>query len=283
MDHTRLLYQANYESNYLIFYHLLFGSDSTLKSELQLDNDPFSNNLFFQSTYNSNHLQASSKDQLTQLLSAFEALNIKENESQTILNILASIILLGQAGAIPTTANSRFGQFNRPNEAHKVAGLLGVSFQHLNDSIFCNLPSQSSQSLHTKYGHLSNNGSSRVSPDNNAGQHLTPVECLEGFCLGLYQELLNMLTNLINRSFKNTSATSAYHQQSIANTLLVIDPPGFQYQKQKVGDEKRITNPASYSDLMCNYLNERLQLMFYQINFINPIEKCAQEGLDIGK
>jgi len=32
---------------------------------------------------------------------------------------------------------------------------------------------------------------------------------------------------------------------------------------------------------MCNYLSERLQLLFYQINFINPIEKCAQEGLNV--
>jgi hypothetical protein len=32
---------------------------------------------------------------------------------------------------------------------------------------------------------------------------------------------------------------------------------------------------------MCNYLSERLKLMFFQTSFINPIEKCAQEGLDI--
>ncbi len=174
---------------------------------------------------------------------------------------------------MPTTANSRYGQFTRPNEAHKAANLLGVSFQQLNDNIFCNVPSACNLS-HTKYGHLSNNGSAKVSPtDANSTSSLSPLECLEGFCLGMYQEALNLLTNLINGSFKNTSNVNFHHQQSISNSMLIVDPPGFQYQNSDT--------MSTYSDLMCNYLSERLQLLFYQINFINPIEKCAQEGLDI--
>jgi hypothetical protein len=42
-----------------------------------------------------------------------------------------------------------------------------------------------------------------------------------------------------------------------------------------------MTNPLAYSDLVCNYVAERLQLAYYQVNFIAPIERCAQEGLDV--
>ncbi len=259
-----------------MFYQLLFGSDPKLKSELQLPADPLSEpNLFFHSNQNAHYLHQTASHHFNQLLSAFYTLGFKDPETKTLLSILASIYHLGNAGAIPTTANSRHGQFNYPNEAHKAANLIGVSFQQLNDNIFCNLPSVQNQP-HTKYGHLSNNGSARVSPtDANSVSNLTPLECLEGFCLGMYQEALNFLTNLINRSFKNTSTVNFHHQQSISNSMLIVDPPGFQYQQTPA------TALSTYSDLMCNYLSERLQLMFYQINFINPIEKCAQEGLDV--
>ena len=112
-----------------------------------------------------------------------------------------------------------------------------------------------------------------MSPDPNSAAYntnITPTECLQGFCIGLYQEALNLLANFINRAFKPTQANS---NQAVANSMLIIDPPGFQYQKSGA--------LGSYSDLLCNYISERLQLLFFQINFINPIEKCAQEGLDI--
>lgn len=279
------MYQSNNESNFLIFYYILFGADSSLKSELQIENASITetgNNLFFQSNRNGRKLENISVDHFKKVMSAFEALNFKESEIKAILSIIAAIVLLGQAGAMQTNSNSRNGQFNNPNDAHRAANLLGVSFQQLNDNIFCNVPSnsQNSSNIHTKYGHLSNNGSSKVSPDTGSQPNLTAVECLEGFCLGLYQEVLNLLTNFINRSFKSTTSNNIYQQQqSISNSMLLIDPPGFQYQETQTD----IKTPASYSDLMCNYLSERLQLMFYQINFINPIEKCAQEGLDVGK
>lgn len=287
LDHTRLVYQPANESNFLIFYYLLFGcSDATLKSDLQLDNNIQLNanttdkeadrNLFFPGSFATTDLEKTSRIHFQQIMGAFDVLNVKESEVKAILSLLASIMLLGKAGAVSASTNSRFGQFKLPNEAHKVASLLGVSFQQLNDNIFCNLPTQSS-GHHTKYGH---SGSNAVSPDSASGANLTPVECLEGFCLGLYQEAMGMLTNFINRAFRTMSNMTNYQQyhQSISNSMLIIDPPGFQNQPQN-GNSKPV--PFSYSDLMCNYLSERLQLLFYQINFINPIEKCAQEGLNI--
>ena len=195
-------------------------------------------------------------------MDAFEALNIKDSEVKALLSILAAIVLLGQAGAVSTSANLRFGQFQRPNEAHKVANLLGVSFQQLNDNVFCNLSTQTS-SYHTKYGH---SGSSAVSPDPSAnGSSPSPIECVEGFCLGLYQEAITMLTNFINRSFKAFSSGSSnfyqIHHQSISNSMLIIDPPGFQFQAEVHNSSKILLSLL----LINKYLPSLPSLTFYHI------------------
>jgi len=280
LDYTRLVYQPNEESNYLIFYYLLYGSDSPLKSELQLNNITIgknSGNLLFQSEIDTKLKGENAKERLHDILESFKILSFSESEIKSVISILAAIIHLSKADATQSQSSSRNGQFLNPNEAHKAASLLGITFQQLNDSVFSLLSSSSDSK--SKYGHLSNSGSAKISPDANADLNLDPIECLHGFCIGLYQECLNLLVNFINRAFKPTSTSNAFnYQQPIANSMLIIDPPGFQYHPVNSNIK---TNAASYSDLMCNYLCERLQLMFYQINFINPIEKCAQEGLDI--
>ena len=278
LDHTRLLFQSHGESNFLIFYYLVYGGESELKTQLQLDDlslgEQGTHNFFH---FDSSELRSQSKKLFQTVLEALDSLDFKESERKTLFSILAAIVHLGRAGAINTTNQNRHGQFEKPDEAHKAANLIGISYQQLNDYVFGHAGQTNSSTRSTnKYEHLSNNGSSGASPDSSSSA-LSPTECLEGFCLGLYQENLNLLVNFINKSFKQTQASHSHHQ-TISNSMLLIDPPGFQYQSF---DADREPKHASYADLMCNYLSERLQLMFYQINFINPIEKCAQEGLEI--
>ena len=273
MDYTRLVYQPNEESSYLVFYYLLYGVDSSLKAELQLNNIQIgknSGNLLFQSEIDSKLKGDKAKEHFQDILDSFKLLNFSDSQIKSVITILAAIIHLSRADATQSQSSLRNGQFLKPNEAHKAASLLGITFQQLNDSVF-SLLSISSESK-SKYGHLSNSGSARISPDANADLNLDPIECLHGFCIGLYQECLNLLVNFINRAFKPISTVNVFnYQQPIANSMLIIDPPGFQYHPVNSNIK---TNTASYSDLMCNYLCERFQLMFYQINFINPIEKC---------
>jgi myosin XVIII len=299
-DHTRLVYQPNTdESNYLIFYYMLYGADSeTLTYEYQIDSISdlieTNENSFFQSENVQKMKQQAGtefnlyKIKFKQIMDSFKILNFTNEEVKALLSILAAIVHLGRAGAcsLNSTSNHQkvFGQFQSANEAHKAANLLGITFSQLNEHVFTlsthsNLSSSTNSNLRSKYGNLSGNGSSRVSPADASSMHITqsPIECLQGFCIGLYQECLNLISNYINRSFKATHVNPNiyYNNQSVSNSMLLIDPPGFHYQKN---NSKHL---ASYSDLLCNYLSERLQLMFFQINFINPIEKCAQEGLDI--
>jgi myosin heavy subunit len=304
-DHTRLIYQPANESNYLIFTHMLNGASLTTRHDLQLNDFDVSCRASESATSNSekvannfiSHLVDSrantSNDDMAlndkiifqRVLDSFKALNFEENEIKSILTILAAIIHLNLAGACKLASSNvasanqgsnRAGQFRSPNDAHKAANLLGISYNQLNDAIFSLIQSASGSDLvgnganKNKYSHLSNNGSSRVSPDTVSLVNLTPIECVQGFCMGLYQECLNLIVNCINRTFKPL----ANQNHAICNSMLLIDPPGFR------GQSSTHDSPLEYSDLMCNYMSERLQLMFYQINFITPIEKCAQEGLD---
>ena len=287
-DQTRLINQNDFESNYLILLYLLFGINNNYKNEFQLNNvemeDLINDNILFQSkhysTRNDNYRKC-----FDLVLESLKTLNFEEQEIKSLFSILLAIIYLGKSDAVKLNGNSgqRLGQFKSANDAHKAASLLGISFNQLNDCVFTfmNLPNTSSNN---KYGHLSNHGSSRVSPDPNSSylpNNLTPLECLQGFCLGLYNECVNLIINCINRSFKsnmNSNNQNGYiYNQSISNSMLIIDPPGFQYQLY----ENNQSIPCSHSELLCNYLSERLKLMFFQVSFINPIEKCAQEGLDI--
>ncbi|CAF0906401.1 unnamed protein product, partial [Brachionus calyciflorus] len=247
VDPTRLVYQPNNESNYLIFYYLLFGANSSIKTELGLNNEIFSikenqtGNIFFNSeSYLTAGENSNYSTQFDLILSAFKLLNFNDNEVKSILSILGAILHLGRASATNSQSPNTKGQFLNIPEAQRAANLLGISFNQLNDFIF-----------------------SLTNPPGTKQNILTPQECLQGFALGLYQECLNLIVNGINRTFK-------INFQTVSNSMLLLDPPGFQNKTS-----------ASYSDLIINYLNERLQLLFFQLNFINPIEKCAQEGLEI--
>jgi myosin-18 len=280
---------------------LIFGANQLLRNELHLGDSILTldasdtGNLLFQSASDLNQPQTMDNELnsfwLNNTIESFKVLNFEEAEIRSIFNILGALIHLGRAGAVklqhhPTataaSSSQRIGQFKSANEAHLAANLLGVSFNQLNDYVFTLLNNQqqsgSGSTNRTKYGHLSNHGSSRVSPDSSGflSANLTPQDCLLGFCIGLYQECLNLIVNCINRSFKPAT------NQPISNSMLILDPPGFRSNNNRGGETGGAGGGSlSYSDLICNYLSERLQLMFYQINFINPIEKCAQEGLDV--
>lgn len=241
LDPVRIIYQPNNESNYQIFYSLIYGANSSVKTELGLS-DLTSGNLFLNSElYLTNQNVDHHSAKFESIIDSFKQLNFSDSEIKAILSILGSILHLGKANATNVQYSNHKGQFLNTNEAQRAANLIGISFNQLNDFVF---------------GLTNPTGSKQNNP--------SPKECLQGFVLGLYQECINLLVNGINRAFKQIYA-------NVSNTLLIIDPPGFQSRSKT----------SSYADLVINYLNERFQLMFFQLNFINPIERCAQEGLDI--
>ena len=75
---------------------------------------------------------------LSLVVDSFGVLGFEDAEIKSIFSILAALVHLGRAGAIPINggAGQRMGQFKSPNEAHIAASLIGVSFNQLNDFVF---------------------------------------------------------------------------------------------------------------------------------------------------
>lgn len=107
------------------------------------------------------------------------------------------------------------------------------------------------------------------------------LEAVEGLVMGLYSELFNCVTNLINRfvtiiqsNFCGPQSIFVYNFRAISantytsNSILLVDVPGFQNPAtcgRQVG--------ATFEDLGHNYLQERLQLLFHHTNLVAPKDR----------
>ena len=95
--------------------------------------------------------------------------------------------------------------FARPAAAQRAAHCLGTSVEDLSRAVFRG--SVSSGTLNRKF-----RSDMASIPDG--------VESLEGFVVGLYQELFTVVVALINRAITSQAAAVA--------SVMVVDTPGFQ-------------------------------------------------------
>jgi myosin heavy subunit len=259
LDQTRLVNQCRNQTNFRIFHQLLAGLDMKTRVDLQLTDIDLDNNLFIR-----NALCMSTRDTCDwyTVLQSFEQLNFTKDEIQTIQTLLAVVYHLG------TTSNQ-----TRQSGMCIAASLLGVTYDQLYECIYTQHASSKNTFEFNDYkdnDECTSGGSGSMYSSNtnlhSSSSATTSTECLKGFCIYLYHECLSLISNCINRAFQNTN-------QMTTTSLLLIDPPGFQMNAD--------SNNGTYFDLINNYLCERFQLMYYQLNFINKIEKYTLEGLDI--
>ncbi|KAL4224255.1 TRAFAC class myosin-kinesin ATPase superfamily [Mactra antiquata] len=253
-EKTRVVRRPEGEPTFNVFYQLLAGVDSKLRSELQLNNlnDP---NLFMTPLQ-----KAEDKQRAIQywgkIQHAMSCIDMTEDEVKSICCVLAAIYHLGVAGAVK--GNNNKGQFSRPAGAQRAASLLGISVEELARNIF------SSSGTAT----LTRNTSIRGSPaDKLSEAHTTAMEALEGFVVGLYSDVFNAIVSMINRSLSS-------NYRSLAS-ITVVDTPGFQ-NPATCGRQ----SGASFEDLCNNYTQEKLQLLFHDLVFTTPQDRYSQENIE---
>lgn len=110
--------------------------------------------------------------------------------------------------------------------------------------------------------------SNTVFPEGPIGSVDTAIDLLEGFVIGLYSTAINLVVAIINKTI-----SSPAHSMS---SILLLDSPGFQ-NPSSCG----IQTGASLSDLSHNYMQERLQMFFYQHALIEPRNRYKLELVDI--
>ncbi|XP_044077949.1 unconventional myosin-XVIIIa-like isoform X4 [Siniperca chuatsi] len=255
LEKIRVTRRPEGESTFNVFYYLMAGADSSLRTELHLNH--FAENNAFGILPQTEDKQRTSQ-QFSKLQAAMKVLGISGDEQRAFWLILAAIYHLGAAGA--TKAGRK--QFARHEWAQKAAYLLGCTLEELSSSIF----------KHQAKGTLPRARTIRQASDENgtadAGSKATAMECLEAMASGLYSELFTSLISLINRALKSS-------QNSLCS-LLIVDTPGFQNPRLA----KREC-AATFEDLYHNYTQERLHTLFYQRTFVQELERYKEENIEI--
>ncbi|XP_056252605.1 unconventional myosin-XVIIIa-like isoform X2 [Seriola aureovittata] len=257
LEKMRVTRRPEGESTFNVFYYLMAGVDSSLRTELHL-NHFAENNAFGILPQTKTEDKQRASQQFSKLQAAMKVLGISGDEQRAFWLVLGAIYHLGAAGA--TKAGRK--QFARHEWAQKAAYLLGCTLEELSSSIF----------KHQAKGTLPRASTIRQASDENgtadAGSKATAMECLEAVASGLYSELFTILISLINRALKSS-------QNSLCS-LLIVDTPGFQnprLAKRECG--------ATFEDLCHNYTQERLQTLFYQRTFVQELERYKEENIEL--
>lgn len=135
-------------------------------------------------------------------------------------------------------------QFARPVAAQRAAQLLGISMEHMSGAVFSPIA-----------------GVLETLPDKC-------YDNLDQLIVGIYSIIISSILAIINnRTFSNAHTISSIH---------LIDSPGF----QNPSSAGRIIG-ASLADLSHNYLQERLQLLFFHDKLIAPQTRYTQELVSV--
>ncbi|KAK5888116.1 hypothetical protein CesoFtcFv8_016647 [Champsocephalus esox] len=252
LEKMRVTRRPEGESTFNVFYYLMAGVDSSLRTELHM-NHFAENNMFGIMPQTKTEDKQRASQQFSKLQAAMKVLGISGDEQRAFWLVLGAIYHLGSAGA--TKAGRK--QFARHEWAQKAAYLLGCTLEELSSSIF----------KHQAKGTLPRASSIRQACDENgttdSGSKASGMDCLEAMASGLYSELFTILISLINRALKSS-------QHSLCS-LIIVDTPGFQnprLAKRECG--------ATFEDLCHNYTQERLHSLFYQRTFVQELDRYKE-------
>ncbi|XP_044139592.1 unconventional myosin-XVIIIa isoform X6 [Bufo gargarizans] len=261
LEKLRVARRPENEATFNVFYYLLAGADSTLRTELHLNH--LAENNVFGITSKGEDKQKSAQ-LFSKLQAAMKILGISTEEQKAFWLILGAIYHLGSAGATKEADEAGRKQFARHEWAQKAAYLLGCSLEELSSSIFKHQPKTSGLQKSTSF----RQGLDDASQGDGPGSKLSALECLEGMASGLYSEVFTLLISLLNRALKSS-------QHSLCS-IMIVDTPGFQNPelvKQGRG--------ATFEELCHNYAQERLQALFHEKTFAQELERYKEENIEL--
>ncbi|MGH0182711.1 UNVERIFIED_CONTAM: hypothetical protein FKN15_010256 [Acipenser sinensis] len=140
LEKLRVTRRPDAEASFNVFYYMMAGADSTLRTELHF-NHFAENSAFGIAPLSKPDEKQKASQQFTKLQAAMKVLGIASEEQRAIWLVLGAIYHLGAAGA--TKAGRR--QFARHEWAQKAAYLLGSTLEALSSAIFKHQPKGSLQ------------------------------------------------------------------------------------------------------------------------------------------
>uniref|UniRef100_A0A8C5UL79 Myosin motor domain-containing protein n=1 Tax=Malurus cyaneus samueli TaxID=2593467 RepID=A0A8C5UL79_9PASS len=255
LERARVAQQPDGESSFNIFPLLLAGLDVAERTMLHLHQVAESNSFGIKPFTKPEDKQRASVA-FSQLRAAMGTLGITAEEQAAVWRVLAAIYHLGAAGACKVGRK----QFLRFESASRAAEVLGCDVEELGSAVFKH---------HLR--HILAQVTARGRPpaeETPPGPKMTGAECVEGMASGLYEELFAAVVSLINRSFSSQHLSVA--------SIAVVDSPGFQSPRQQRGERA-----ATFEELCHNYVQERLQGLFYEKTFLCEMERYREENVEV--
>ncbi|XP_047247983.1 unconventional myosin-XVIIIa-like isoform X3 [Girardinichthys multiradiatus] len=259
LDKLRVSRRPEAESTFNVFHYVLAGADSSLRTDLHL-NQMYESSDFGIHPHSKTEDKQRALQQFTKLQAAMKVLGISVEEQKALWLILGAICHLGAAGATNDGDEAGRKQFAHHEWAQKAAYLLGCTLDELSSLIFKN-QARGVQPLFRGPTDDSGQGDS-------LGFKLTALECLESMASGLYSEVFTVVISLINRALKSS-------QHSLCS-ILIVDTPGFQNPRQ--AQQQR---GATFEELCHNYTQERLQTLFRERTFVEELERYKEENIEL--
>ncbi|NWS13414.1 MY18B protein, partial [Pachyramphus minor] len=257
LERARVAQQPDGESSFNVFPLMLAGLDVAERTMLHLHQVAESNSFGIKPFTKPEEKQRASAA-FAQLRAAMGTLGITAEEQAAVWRILAGIYHLGAAGACKVGRK----QFMKFESASRAAEVLGCDPEELSTAVFKHHLKQILAQVTARGRQLP------LAEESPAGPKMTGVECVEGMASGLYEELFAAVVSLINRSFSSQHLSMA--------SIAVVDTPGFQNPRHQ-----RAERAATFEELCHNYVQERLQGLFYEKTFLLEMERYREENVEV--
>ncbi|XP_043792352.1 unconventional myosin ID [Apis laboriosa] len=242
LEKSRVVYQQNGERNFHCFYQLINGCSEGELNKLRLVRDPAA--YFYVGAGNCNKASPTDKSDYKTVTSAMSILGFTQNEMQTIWNIIAGILHLGNI-TFKFIEDKLFIE-NRA-ALNDTANLFSISIQELSTALTQRVIAAGGEVMQKTH----------TSTEAEYGR--------DALAKAIYERLFTEIVSRVNSAI-NVNDTETYKRYR--TVIGVLDIYGFE-----------IFDVNSFEQFCINYCNEKLQQLFIELVLKQQQEEYEREGI----
>ena len=242
LEKSRVVYQQNGERNFHCFYQLLNGSSEGELNKLRLVRDPAA--YFYVSGGNCNKASSTDKSDYKTVISAMSTLGFTQHEVQTIWNVIAGILHLGN---ITFKVDEDKLLIENKSALNDTANLFSISPHELSTALTQRVIAAGGEVMQKTH----------TSTEAEYGR--------DALAKAIYERLFTEIVSRVNTAI-NVNDTEAYKRYR--TVIGVLDIYGFE-----------IFDMNSFEQFCINYCNEKLQQLFIELVLKQEQEEYKKEGI----